>query len=185
MHESAVIAQSKPHSGISHGSSIQKNPQGSENLPKSLEAARIHQNTTRSSWCIFLYEFMTKDYYLGRQGKLMPQHHQWKPMKQSPVKTSKELQADPVPHSTIHCLLGYTYTIPIQMSHILSRVYSSKTLSALFPGSFQKKHQLCSQQNIFPHVCHNKKYLYKTVSRTTSHDTSKSPRNPEISTSQV
>lgn len=71
------------------------------------------------------------------------------------------------------------------MSHILSRVYSSKTLSALFPGSFQKKHQLCSQQNIFPQVCHNKKSLYKTVSRTTSHDTNVSPTKPEISTSWI
>jgi hypothetical protein len=79
---------------------------------------------------------MTNDDLPKRQGKPMPQHHQKRLASAKPMNTSKEWQGEPIPHSTIHCLLGYIY--PFQTSQVLSSVHSSETSHSSFLGSFQK-----------------------------------------------
>jgi hypothetical protein len=56
---------------------------------------------------------------------------------QSPIKTSKEWQGEPMPHSITHYLLGYIYTP--SKHHMLSHVSALvKHHIPFFPGSFQK-----------------------------------------------
>lgn len=79
--------------------------------------------------------------------------------------TSKERQDKPIPHSTIHCLVGYTYALSsllLENHHVsvLRKTSSHKSASA-------------------------KASSHKTVSRKTSHDTIESSKTSEISTSVV
>jgi hypothetical protein len=73
------------------------------------------------------------------------------------VKTGQEWQGGPMPE---HCpLFVGLYLDSFQTPHALSSTCSSRTSLALFPGSFQKTPQVCSQQNILPSVSFNKNLL--------------------------
>ena len=68
------------------------------------------------------------------------------------------------------------YLYPLQIPHVASSMHSSKTSHALFHGSFQKN---------TTHLFSAKTPSHKTVSRKISHDTTESPKKPEISTLNV
>ena len=88
--------------------------------------------------------------------------------------TNKEWQREPIPHSIIHCLLGYIYTL--SKHHMFSQV-----------STLPKYHMPLYRQ--LPENHHesilSKTSSHKTVSIKTSHDTTESPKKPEISTSTL
>lgn len=90
---------------------------------------------------------------------------------QSPAKTGKELQGEPMLEPCPLSVGLYLYLYPFQISHVLSTVCSRKTS------------RVCSQENILSWVCFGKTSSHKTVSRKTSHDTTESQTKPEIPTS--
>jgi hypothetical protein len=84
--------------------------------------------------------------------------------------TRKEWQGEPIPHSVVviivHCLLGYIYIFP--------STHSSRASHALLPGSFQKT-TTCLFSAKHPPM--------RQFPENTLHDTTESPKKPEIFTS--
>lgn len=79
-----------------------------------------------------------------------------------------------------HPLSGRLYLYPCQTSHVLSSVHSGKTSHVLSPDNFQKTTICLLRQNILLSVRFRKISSYRTVSRKTSHNTTESPKKPEI-----
>lgn len=77
-------------------------------------------------------------------------------------------------HSIVHCLLGYTYTL--SKCYIFSEASVLQNITWPFSRHLPEKKPtcFCSQQNNLPCICLSKTSSYKTVSRKTSHDTTKS-----------
>ena len=98
------------------------------------------------------------------------------------MKTIKELQGEPIPHSIVHCLLGYIYNISKHQSSALAKYHTS-----FFQAASRKIPHVCSQQNVilcvYVYALAKKKSFHETVSRKTSYNTTESPKKPEISTS--
>jgi hypothetical protein len=99
---------------------------------------------------------------------------------QSPMKTSKEWQGEPMLHSTTHCLLGYINTL--SKHHIF---YQQSTLAKhQIPLSrpHAEKYHVSVLSKAFSHIiCLSKTSSHKTVSRKKkSLDTIEFPKTPEI-----
>ena len=134
-----AVQSRRNHEARPIGPSLQKWPEAAGTLPEVL-------------WCVSLFEVKTNYDHRRRQGERIPQSHQ-----QRPVKTGQEWQGGPMPE---HCpLFVGLYLDSFQTPHALSSTCSSRTSLALFPGSFQKTPQVCSQQNILPSVSFNKNLL--------------------------
>jgi hypothetical protein len=91
---------------------------------------------------------------------------------QSPMKTSKEWQGEPMPHSIAHCLLRYIYTL---FKHHMASQWSTlvKHDMLFFPVSFQRNT-----------TCLFSKYpLIRQFTEKPSQDTTGSPKKSEFSTS--
>jgi len=96
--------------------------------------------------------------------------------------TSKEWQGEPIPHSFIHYLLGYIYTFSRQ-SMFTQVSTSAEPHMPFISGCFQKKYHVSALSKISSHMSASAKTSsHKIVSRKTSHDTTESPKKPEIST---
>ena len=94
------------------------------------------------------------------------------------MKISKEWQGEPIPQSTVHCLLDYIYILP--KHHVFSQAsVLAKHYMPLFLATFRKTPHVYSQQNFLPCVCFSKKFSRRTVYRKTSHNTTESPKKPQ------
>jgi hypothetical protein len=104
--KSAAAARSthKHYSRISTVSSIQKTLQGSANQPMSMEVARSCRNITKSYLVSFSLKVMTKNDQQRRQ--ISEDQHQ-----QSPTKTSKKLQDEPMPEHFSLSVGFYLYSL--------------------------------------------------------------------------
>lgn len=145
-------SRQKHRTGISTGSSCQ--------------SPRVHRSSITSS----LYKVITSKESKAKQCKTVIRegHCQW-----SPMKTSKELQGKPMqehPLSTLFCIILLFF----QTSCVFSIISSSKTSLALSPAASRNTPHVCSQLNILSHECFSQIYSHRTVSRKTSHDTTKS-----------
>jgi hypothetical protein len=77
---------------------------------------------------------------------------------QSPTKTSKDWQGEPIPHSIVHYRLGYTYAL--SKYHVFSQVSTlAKHHVPLFQAASRKTPCVCSQQ------------IMSASAKTSSHDT--------------
>lgn len=126
-HKSAAVARSthKHHSRISNGSLIQKKPWGSANWPDEISKKLMEQNQK------FFGAFLS--------------------MKSWKTVVSKEWQGKPIPHSVLHCLLGYIYAL--FKHHMFSQVSAvAKHHMPPFQVASRKTPCLCSQPNILPCV---------------------------------
>ena len=104
---------------------------------------RRWQATARTPWDVLwhvsLYEVMTSEDQRRKQGKPIPEHWWWRSASvKSPTKTSKEWQGEPIPHSIIHCLLGYIYTL--SKHHVFSQ---ASTLAKHHIAFFLQKNTMC------------------------------------------
>ena len=101
---------------------------------------------------------------------------------QSPTMTSKEWQDKAIPHSILHCLLGYFYTL---CKH--HTFFQASTLAKHHMCFFEiasKKHNMSVLSKTCSHVSASAQtYSHKTISRKTSHDTTDSLNKPDITTS--
>jgi len=89
-------------------------------------------------------------------------------------------------NTTQHCPLSVgLYLYLFQTSHVISSVCSRKTSHAPFPGCFQKNTMCLFSAKHLQCVCFSKIPSHKIISRKTSHDTTESPKKPEISTSSL
>ena len=88
-------------------------------------------------------------------------------------------------HLVVHCLLGYAYAI--SKFHMFSQVFALAKHPSHAPLSRQlpEKHHVSVLSKMSSHMSTSAKTpFHKTVSRKTSHDTTKSPPKPEISSSK-
>ena len=103
------------------------------------------QNIPRNSLVPFSHEFTTK--IISEEGKANRYQSiiNKNQRQQSPMKTSKEWQGEPMPHSVVHCLLGYIYIL--SKYHVSSQAPApAKHPMPLFQAASIKTPCVCSQQ---------------------------------------
>lgn len=94
-------------------------------------------------------------------------------MKSWKTVVSKEWQGKPIPHSVLHCLLGYIYAL--FKHHMFSQVSAvAKHHMPPFQVASRKTPCLCSQPNILPCVRFSKNMIAPP-----SYDTADSPKKLE------
>ena len=98
-----------------------------------------------------------------------------------PVKTAKQYKVNQY-KSIVHWLLGYTCLLS-KHDMASQESYPAKSHMPFPKASSRKTPCLCSPSNILLHVCFSQTSSHKTASRRTSHDTTESPKTPEISMS--
>ena len=140
---------------ISRGSSIHsqtpftnhhKRQQGSANWPKSMEAARSHQNTTKiwGGRGISLSEVMTHDDQQRMVRRInTTQHLQRRLVTASPLMTNQEWQGVPIPSGTIHWPLGYIYILSKHQLFSQASALAKHDL-ALFQAASRNAPRVCS-----------------------------------------
>ena len=140
-----------------------------------------HQNITRTSLVCFSIYSYDKQWSLKKARQTNYTASSTKTSiitaQQRPAKTSKANKCQCRPLS-----IG-SYLYSFQTACVLSSVHFSKTSSALFLAASRNTLCVCSQQNILLCVCFHKISSHNAVPWKTSHDTTKSPKKAEISTS--
>lgn len=113
----------------------------------------------------------------GQQGDPVPECHQCGPARQSPTKSSKVNQSCNI----IHCLLGYSYTF--SMLHVSSRVSVPANITCPFIRQLLEKYHMFSAKHALKCLLQQNTFPQGSFQEKKSHDTTRSPRKPEMSTS--
>lgn len=166
-YESVAVAQST-HKHHPWFSNLVQSRRNWEALPIGPSQRKL-QNATKIPPQVSLVLFSLKSHdkqwsMIRKEGKAVQCHSiiSEDQCQQSPMKTCKEWQGKPVPHSIVHCLLGNIYTLP--KHHMFSQASALATHHIPFVQAASKKApHVCSQQNILPHVCFRKTSSHKTV----------------------